>query len=127
MFGKPGKGNIVLHGFLRLKRGRHRRYRCEACGGTFVSSVGTPYHRLRYTRAQFDKAAALSVEGPRPILLEVRIVEPADFDLAALYLPGRVHAVYHWGGVAAHAESLNADGPRHADRAQGQGYPQGSG
>jgi transposase-like protein/IS1 family transposase len=63
MFGKIGKGNIVLHGFLKLKRGRRRRYRCEACGRTFVSSVGTPYHRLKCTRAQFDRVAALSVEG----------------------------------------------------------------
>ena len=41
MSGKAGKGNIVLHGFLRLKRGRRRRYRCKACGRTFVSSLGT--------------------------------------------------------------------------------------
>jgi len=63
MFGKLGKGNIVLHGFLKLNRGRRRRYRCEDCGRTFVSSVGTPYHRLKCTRAQFDNVAALSVEG----------------------------------------------------------------
>ena len=63
MFGKIGRGNVTLHGFLRLKRGRRRRYRCKACCATFVSSVGTPYHRLKCTRAQFDKVAALSVEG----------------------------------------------------------------
>ena len=63
MFGKIDKGNVTFHGFLRLKRGRRRRYRCEACCTTFVSSVGTPYHRLKCTRAQFDKVAALSVEG----------------------------------------------------------------
>ena len=63
MRGKVGKGNIRLHGFLRLKRGRRRRYRCKCCGGTFVSSLGTPYHRLKCTRAQFDEVAALSVEG----------------------------------------------------------------
>ena len=61
MFGKIGKGNIILHGFLKLKRGRRRRYRCEACDGTFVSSLGTPYHRLKCTRAHFDKVAALYV------------------------------------------------------------------
>ena len=61
--GKIGKGNIVLHGFLKLKRGRRRRYRCKACGGSFVSSVGTPYHRLKCTKAQFDNVAVLSVEG----------------------------------------------------------------
>ena len=54
---------MAFHGFLKLKRGRRRRYRCEACRATFVSSVGTPYHRLKCTRAQFDKVAALSVEG----------------------------------------------------------------
>jgi IS1 family transposase len=63
MSGKTGRGNIVLHGFLRLKRGRRHRYRCETCGRTFVSSLGTPYHRLKCTRAQFDKVATLSVEG----------------------------------------------------------------
>jgi len=63
MFGKAGKDNIVLHGFLKLRRGRRRRYRCRSCGGTFVSSLGTPYHRLKCTRAQFDRVAALSVEG----------------------------------------------------------------
>ncbi len=40
--GKAGKGNSVLHGFLKLKRGRRRRYRCEVCGRTSVSSFGTP-------------------------------------------------------------------------------------
>ena len=63
MWDKAGKGNVVLHGFLKLRRGRRRRYRCKACGRTFVSSLGTPYHRLKCTRAQFDKVAALSVEG----------------------------------------------------------------
>ncbi len=42
MSGKIGRGNIVLHGFLRLKRGRRRRYQYEACGRTFVSSLGPP-------------------------------------------------------------------------------------
>ena len=63
MWGKVGRGNIRLHGFLKLKRGRRRRYRCESCGGTFISSLGTPYHRLKCTRAQFGRVAALSVEG----------------------------------------------------------------
>ncbi len=63
MFGKIGKGNVAFRGFLRLKRGRRRRCRCEACGATFVPSVGAPYHRLKCTKAQFDKDAALSVGG----------------------------------------------------------------
>jgi len=32
MWGKLSKGNIRLHGFLKLKRARRRRYRCGACG-----------------------------------------------------------------------------------------------
>jgi len=50
MSGKVGNGNIVLHGYLKLERGRRRRYRGEACGKTFVSSVGTPYHRRCFRR-----------------------------------------------------------------------------
>jgi hypothetical protein len=42
MWGKVGEGNIRLHGFLKLERGRLRRCRGKSCGGTFVSSFGTP-------------------------------------------------------------------------------------
>jgi IS1 family transposase len=40
-----------------------RRYRCQACGKTFCTNTGTPYHRLQHRRATFDEVAALSVEG----------------------------------------------------------------
>ena len=33
--GKLDDGNIVLHGFSKLKRGKRRRYRCTSCGNTF--------------------------------------------------------------------------------------------
>ena len=37
--------------------------RCQACGKTFCTNTGTPYHRLQHRRATFDDVAALSVEG----------------------------------------------------------------
>ena len=59
-----GAGNIVRHGFFKLKRGpRRRRYRCTACGRTFASSQGTPYHKLQRCRATFDAVATMGVEG----------------------------------------------------------------
>ena len=61
--GKPDQGNIVLHGFSKLKRGRRRRYRCRVCGKTFGATSGTPYKRLQYPLRAFDRVAALSVEG----------------------------------------------------------------
>ena len=42
MWGKLGHGNVTFHGFLRLKRGRRRRYRCEACGGSGAAPGTTP-------------------------------------------------------------------------------------
>jgi IS1 family transposase len=56
-------GNIVLHSFFRLKRGRRRRYRCTASGRTFCATTGTPYHRIQYGKNLFDEVAAMSVEG----------------------------------------------------------------
>jgi transposase-like protein len=62
--GRLGKGNILRHGFFKLKQGaRRRRYRCTACGKTFASTEGTPYYRLHCTRRDFDEVAAMSVEG----------------------------------------------------------------
>ena len=61
--GKAAAGRVVRHGFYRTKWGRRRRYRCQACGKTFCTNVGTPYHRLQHRRATFDEVAALSVEG----------------------------------------------------------------
>ena len=43
--------------------GRRRRYRCQACGKTFCTNTGTPYHRIQRRRVTFDDVAALSVEG----------------------------------------------------------------
>ena len=61
--GKAAAGRVVRHGFYRTKWGRCRRYRCQACGKTFCTNTGTPYHRLQHRRATFDEVAALSVEG----------------------------------------------------------------
>ena len=63
LHGKPGKGNIIRHSFVKLKHGRRRRYRCTVCGKTFCSTTGTPYHRLQCSRSAFDQVATLSVEG----------------------------------------------------------------
>ena len=54
---------VIRHGFYRTRSGRRRRYRCQACGRTFSSTSGTPYHRLQHRRSTFDEVAALSVEG----------------------------------------------------------------
>ena len=62
--GRLGKGNILRHGFFKLKQGaRRRRFRCKACGKTFSSTKNTPYYRLHCTRRDFDEVAAMSVEG----------------------------------------------------------------
>ncbi len=62
-FGEQGKGNIVLHGFAKLKRGRRRRYRCTSCGRTFSSTMNTAYYRLQCTRRSFEHVVHMSVEG----------------------------------------------------------------
>jgi transposase-like protein len=61
--GKPLPEESFRHGFYGTKWGRRRRYRCQACGKTFCTNTGTPYHRLQHRRATFDEVAALSVEG----------------------------------------------------------------
>ncbi len=61
--GKRDHGNIVLHGYSRLKWGRRRRYRCKECGKTFGATTGTPYKRLQRPMRAFDRVASLSVEG----------------------------------------------------------------
>ena len=63
LHGQFGKGNIANHGFFKLKRSRHRRYRCKACGRTFCSTSATPYHRIHRSRNTFDEVCSLSVEG----------------------------------------------------------------
>ncbi len=57
---KLDSGNIALHGFSRLKRGKRRRYRCKACGKTFGATTGTPYKRIQHPMRAFDRVAALS-------------------------------------------------------------------
>ena len=61
--GRHDAGNVVLHGFSKVKGGRRRRYRCTACGKTFGATTGTPYKRLQHSMRRFNRVAALSVEG----------------------------------------------------------------
>ena len=63
LHGQLGKGNVVRHGFAKLKRGRRPRYRCTGCGRTFWSTTGTPYYRLQCTRNPFDEVALMSANG----------------------------------------------------------------
>ncbi|MFT7669848.1 MAG: transposase-like protein, partial [Planctomycetota bacterium] len=63
VYGKSDSGNIALHGFSKVKRGRRRRYRCTACGKTFGATSGTAYERLQHSMRKFDRVATLSVEG----------------------------------------------------------------
>ena len=51
LHGQPGKGNIIRHSFMHLRRGRRRRYLCKICGKTFCSSTSTPYYRLQHRRS----------------------------------------------------------------------------
>ena len=60
---RPDAGNVVLHGYSKVKGGRRRRYRCTACGKTFGATTGTPYKRLQHSMRRFDRVASLSVEG----------------------------------------------------------------
>ena len=53
----------IRFGFYTTRSGKRRRFRCRACGKTFCSNSGTPYHRLQHRRATFDEVVALSVEG----------------------------------------------------------------
>jgi transposase-like protein len=63
LHGQKDAGNIIRHGFIVTKRGRTRRYRCNACGTTTSSSRGTPYFWLQHSRNAFDHVAAMCVEG----------------------------------------------------------------
>jgi len=59
----PDRARVIRHGRFTTRRGVRTRYLCRACGRTFVPSLGTPYHRLRRPRRDFDQAVKLIVEG----------------------------------------------------------------
>ena len=61
--GRAAAANVIRYGFARLKRGKRHRYLCKACGKTFCSTTGTPYHRIQRSRNTFDEVCHLSVEG----------------------------------------------------------------
>ena len=56
-------GAIIRHGFYSTRWGKRCRYRCQTCGKTFCSTIGTPYHRLQHRHTIFNEVASLSVEG----------------------------------------------------------------
>ena len=57
MRGQSGKGNLVIHSR------KERRYRCLACGHTFVERKGTPFYRLRTEEAVVAVVATLLAHG----------------------------------------------------------------
>jgi len=61
--GRAGARGIIRFGFYTTRSGKRRRFRCMACGKTFCSNSGTPYHRIKHRRTTFDEVVALSVEG----------------------------------------------------------------
>src|SRR5919205_837753 len=42
----PARGQVG-HGNIRVHSRQEQRYRCQTCGCTFVSTLGTPFYRLR--------------------------------------------------------------------------------
>ena len=62
-YGQSGKGNVIRHGFFKLRRSKRRRYRCKTCGRTFCSTTGTVYHRIHRSRNTFDEVCILSANG----------------------------------------------------------------
>jgi transposase-like protein/IS1 family transposase len=61
--GKTVVGNIIRFGFYKTRRGKRRRFQCQACHKTFCSNTATPYYRLQHRRTAFDEVVTLSVEG----------------------------------------------------------------
>lgn len=60
MRGQVGHGNIVVHSQ------KERRYRCSACGHTFVERKGTPFYRLRTEEAVISVVVTLLAYGCPP-------------------------------------------------------------
>ena len=60
----PGsRPQVVRHSRFQTKRGARQRMLCKVCGRTFVSTLGTPYYRLRKPHRQFDQVVGLQAEG----------------------------------------------------------------
>ena len=55
--GQTGKGNIVVHSQ------KERRYKCKACGKTFVETKGTPFYRLRTAKDLVVQVVTLLAYG----------------------------------------------------------------
>lgn len=54
---------LVRHSLVRTSQGVRQRWRCKGCRRTFNPRTGSPYHRLRSSQAQFDRAIHMIVEG----------------------------------------------------------------
>lgn len=65
----PARPRVVLHGRFRTRRGPRSRYLCRVCARTFVPTLGTPYHRLRHSRGEFEGTMQLVVEGVSPTVV----------------------------------------------------------
>src|SRR5688572_12397179 len=57
------KPRVVRHSCFRTRLGLRRRMLCKICGRTFVSTLGTPYYRMRRPHGQFDQVVSLQAEG----------------------------------------------------------------
>ena len=60
---RSSAAQLRCHGKVRARKGTQKRFRCPHCGRTRSANSGTVYHRLQYSKAKFDQAVALSVEG----------------------------------------------------------------
>ena len=60
----PGsRSRVIRHARFRTRRGWRLRFLCRVCQRTFAATLGTPYHRLRHSRATFDRTMRIGVEG----------------------------------------------------------------
>jgi transposase-like protein len=54
---------LATHGWFRTRTARRRRRICKLCGTTAAATHGTPYHRMRRRKGDFDRALHMSTEG----------------------------------------------------------------
>jgi len=60
---RSSAAQLRCHGKVRARKGTQKRFRCPHCGRTRSANSGTVYHRLQHSKAKFDQAVTLSVEG----------------------------------------------------------------
>ena len=54
---------LATHGWFRTRTTRRRRKICNRCGAISSATHGTPYHRMRRSKADLDRALHMSTEG----------------------------------------------------------------